>query len=176
MHKQIQSLNRSSHQRCSVTNNILRIFGKFTGKHLCLFFNKVSSPGKRLFFNKVAGLRTPFYRTHPDDCFCLNVTFTLSTPDQRIISNTFYKIINTFIYSFSLLSFFYPFCSDDLFINHIKDCVFIISCKRFEWIFFTHWHCSKMKFSTKDFFSKCGQIRRKLWIWSDLLKKSLKVH
>ena len=31
----------------------------------------------------------------------------------------------------------------------------------------------KMKFSFKDFFSKCGQIRRKLRIWSHLLKKFL---
>ena len=31
----------------------------------------------------------------------------------------------------------------------------------------------KMKFSMKDFVSKCGQIRRKLRIWSDLMKKSL---
>ena len=31
----------------------------------------------------------------------------------------------------------------------------------------------KMKFSIKDFFSKCEQIRRKLRIWSDLLNKSL---
>ena len=30
-----------------------------------------------------------------------------------------------------------------------------------------------MKFSIKDFFSKCDQIRRKLPIWSHLLKKSL---
>ena len=30
-----------------------------------------------------------------------------------------------------------------------------------------------MKFSIKDFLSKCDQIRRKLWIWSHLLKKSL---
>ena len=29
-----------------------------------------------------------------------------------------------------------------------------------------------MKFSIKDFFSKCDQIRRKLRIWSHLLKKS----
>ena len=28
-----------------------------------------------------------------------------------------------------------------------------------------------MKFSAKDFFSKCDQIRRKLRIWSNLLKK-----
>ena len=31
----------------------------------------------------------------------------------------------------------------------------------------------KMKFSIKDFFSKCDQVRRKLRIWSHLLKKFL---
>ena len=31
----------------------------------------------------------------------------------------------------------------------------------------------KMKFSIKDFFSKCDQIREKLQTWSHLLKKSL---
>ena len=31
----------------------------------------------------------------------------------------------------------------------------------------------KMYFSIKEYFSKYGQIRRKLWIWSHLLKKSL---
>ena len=30
-----------------------------------------------------------------------------------------------------------------------------------------------MKFSIKDFFSKCDQIRKKLPIWSHLPKKSL---
>ena len=30
-----------------------------------------------------------------------------------------------------------------------------------------------MKFSIKDFLSKCDQVRRKLAIWSHLLKKSL---
>ena len=34
-------------------------------------------------------------------------------------------------------------------------------------------YCTKRKFSIKDFFSKCDQIRRKLRIWSHLLKKSL---
>ena len=34
-------------------------------------------------------------------------------------------------------------------------------------------HAQKMKFSIKDFFSKCDLIRRKLRIWSRLLKKSL---
>ena len=32
----------------------------------------------------------------------------------------------------------------------------------------------KMKFSLKDFFSKCDKIRSLLRIWSHLLKKSLK--
>ena len=31
----------------------------------------------------------------------------------------------------------------------------------------------KMNFSVKDFFSKCDEIRKKLRIWSHLLKKSL---
>ena len=31
----------------------------------------------------------------------------------------------------------------------------------------------KMKFSIKAFFRKCDQIRRKLWIWFHLLRKSL---
>ena len=31
----------------------------------------------------------------------------------------------------------------------------------------------KMKFSMKNFFSKCEQIRRKLRMWSHLLKKFL---
>ena len=31
----------------------------------------------------------------------------------------------------------------------------------------------KMKFSVKDFFGKCDQIRKKLRIWSQLLKKLL---
>ena len=30
-----------------------------------------------------------------------------------------------------------------------------------------------MKFAIKDFFSKCDQIHKKLWIWSHLLNKSL---
>ena len=34
-------------------------------------------------------------------------------------------------------------------------------------------HCTKMKFFIKDFFCKCDHIRRKLQIWSHLLKKSL---
>ena len=36
-----------------------------------------------------------------------------------------------------------------------------------------HETAPKMKFSIKDLFSKCDQIRRKLGIWLQLLKKSL---
>ena len=36
-----------------------------------------------------------------------------------------------------------------------------------------YYTAQKMKFSIKDFFSKCDQIRRKLRIWLRLLKKSL---
>ena len=42
---------RSSHQRSSVKEDVLRNFAKFTGKHLC----------QRIFFNKVAGLRLDKY-------------------------------------------------------------------------------------------------------------------
>ena len=40
-------------------------------------------------------------------------------------------------------------------------------------IFEEQYTSQKSKFSIKDFFSKCDQIRRKLRTWSHLLKKSL---
>ena len=43
----------------------------------------------------------------------------------------------------------------------------------FRRITYAHSTAQKMKFSIKDFFSKCDQIRKKLRIWSHLLKKSL---
>ena len=45
--KEIFSLSRSSHRRCSVRKGVLRNFAKFTRKHLC----------QSLFSNKIAGLR-----------------------------------------------------------------------------------------------------------------------
>ena len=42
---------QKQHQRCSVKENVLRNFTKFTGKHLC----------QSLFFNKVVGLRLSFF-------------------------------------------------------------------------------------------------------------------
>ena len=38
---------------------------------------------------------------------------------------------------------------------------------------FVRFTAQKMKFSFKDFFRKCDQIRSFMWIWSHLLKKSL---
>ena len=38
---------------------------------------------------------------------------------------------------------------------------------------FAGYHCTKMKFCIKDFFSKCDQIHSFLQIWSRLLKKPL---
>ena len=41
------------------------------------------------------------------------------------------------------------------------------------WFLSIHVTNQKMKFSIRDFFSKCDQIRSFLWIWSHLLKKFL---
>ena len=45
-------------------------------------------------------------------------------------------------------------------------------CQEVSIVLTTH-TSQKMKFSIKDFLSKCDQIRRKLRIWPHLLKKSL---
>ena len=48
---------RSSYQRCSLRNCVLRNFTEFIGKHLC----------PSLFFNKVAGLRPSLYQKRDSD-------------------------------------------------------------------------------------------------------------
>ena len=71
---------------------VLKNFTVFTGNRLCqsLFFNKVAGlrPAillkKRLWHryfpvNFATFLRTPFYRTHPGDCFLIIEIFFLST-------------------------------------------------------------------------------------------------
>ena len=55
--------------------------------------------------------------------------------------------------------------------NFARPCDMIKDWLSFFWkVFYT---AQKMKFSIKDFFSKCDQIHKKLRIWSHLLKKSL---
>ena len=49
----------------------------------------------------------------------------------------------------------------------------LISWSEKFWDFWFNITAQKMKFSIKDFFSKCDQIRRLRRIWSHLLKKSL---
>ena len=51
--------------------------------------------------------------------------------------------------------------------------VFTWTCTCIVYTLLSIFTVQKMKFSIIDFFSKCDQIRRKLWIWSHLLKKSL---
>ena len=80
----MQTILRSSHQRCSIKEGVLRNFTKFTGKHLCqsLFFNKVADLrprpstllNKRLWHrcfpvNFVKFLRTPFLQNTSGGCF-----------------------------------------------------------------------------------------------------------
>ena len=51
---------------------------------------------------------------------------------------------------------------------------FILLVRDLFFIEIQRWHIAqKMKFSIKDFFSKCEQIQSKLRIWSHLQKKSL---
>ena len=63
---------RSSHLRCSVKNGVLRIFVKFTVKHLL----------QRLFCNKVAGLKVCNFikKSLWHRCFPVNLAKFLRTP------------------------------------------------------------------------------------------------
>ena len=66
----------SSHQRCSIKEDTLGNFAKFTEKYLrqSLFLNKIAGLKRRLWHrcfpvDVAKFLRTPFYRTPPGDCF-----------------------------------------------------------------------------------------------------------
>ena len=61
-------------QRCSKEKSVLRIFTKFTGKHLYQGFRPATLLNNRLWYrcftvNFVKFLGTPFYKTPLDDCF-----------------------------------------------------------------------------------------------------------
>ena len=75
----IFSINRSSHQSCSIKNGVHRNFTKFTGKHLC----------QSLFFNKVTGLR----------CFPVNFVKFLGTP---FLQNTSGRLLLYQLHRFGL--------------------------------------------------------------------------
>ena len=84
---------------------------------------------------------------------------TLSTNDHTFCENIFCKNNSTI---------------DIYMLEHLLNC---FSNFTFPLTFSLKSHCiyttQKMKFFIKDFFSKYDQIRRKLQIWSHLLKKSL---
>ena len=79
----VYNQSRRSHRRCSVIKSVLRKFAKFTKKHLRyrLFFNKVASIRHATLLRKslwhrcfpvnfAKFLKTFFYRTSLDACFC----------------------------------------------------------------------------------------------------------
>ena len=68
-----QMLVKSSHQRCSVQNGVLKNFAKVTGKHLCqsLFFNKVS-----FLIRPATSLKKGYWHR----CFPVNFAKFLRTP------------------------------------------------------------------------------------------------
>ena len=72
---------RSSYQRCSLRNCVLRNFTKFMGKHLCA----------SLFFNKVAVLRpaTLSKKRLKRRCFPVSFAKFLKTP---FLQNTFWRL------------------------------------------------------------------------------------
>ena len=94
--------------------------------------------------------------------------------------------VRLLIMSFSFYSF--CCCSSGLWLlNSILLCklcgspiVFLLNVNHFQFcmkvevrLVLLDYTAQKMKFSIKDFLSKCDQIRRKLGIWSHILKKSL---
>ena len=59
-------------------------------------------------------------------------------------------------------------------VNMVKDINKGLRTKSADFILFFFIHTTQKRTSSiKDFFNKCDQIRRKLRIWSHLLKKSL---
>ena len=67
-------------------------------------------------------------------------------------------------------SYAYVFRNDNLKCSFVN---FLSIFSLFQCSYIARFTAQKMKFSIKDFFSKCDQIRRKLQIWSHLQKKSL---
>ena len=110
-----QHRSRRNHRRCSIKKSVLRNFAKFLGIHLCqsLFFIKVAGlkPAnlfkKRLWHmcftvNFAKFLRTAFYRTTSDDCFCrpsyflvlYSLDFIIFVSKHTVGSNTYSSLPN----------------------------------------------------------------------------------
>ena len=78
---------RNNHQRRSIKIGVLKIFTKFTGKHL----------RQSLFFNKVAGLRPATLSKKRLWCFPVNSVKFLRTPFlQNTSGRLLFELINRF--------------------------------------------------------------------------------
>ena len=111
-----------------------------------------------------------------------NLYFTI------ILSNYLKEKVEAWRFSLFLLNFRKSFCEiNKLMVNYTKykmsqnywyKCqlvvlLFYFNFRSVTWVSSPDSSAYKMKFSIKDFFSKCDQIRIFLWIWSHLLKKPL---
>ena len=166
---------------------VLKNFAKFTGKHLC----------QSLFFNKVTGLRPAsllkkrlwhgcfpvkfgkylFLQNTSGGCFCscylfqnfwklelmkttLSCNFALVSKancDHSQCSWTDF-LLDTLIFTLDTLDLIYDTLDTLLHVFHLPQAANT---------------AQKIKFSIKDFFSKCDQICCFLRIWLHLLNKSL---
>ena len=83
-----------------------------------------------------------------------------------LLCNAFYRIETSYLIgTANQLSGFYVteiFALHELYTLYL-DCFYTMNK--------AHQHCKKMKFTVMDFFSKCNEIRRKLRIWSHLVRK-----
>ena len=108
-----------------------------SGQKRCLFWFMEIDPAKQNFRNLIKLF--VYFENHKRRTLgnahiitdSLNVTFTLSAPDQRQISNIFFIKSVIRLYIISLYCHFLSFRSVELFINYIKICVLM----RLEWIF-----------------------------------------
>ena len=100
------SMIRSSHGRCSVLRGVLKIFTKFTGKHLCqsLFFKKACNFIKKGLWhrcfpvNLAKFLRIPIFIEHLRDCLYMMMFFITLTEDGNNIIKNNYARIDIYIY------------------------------------------------------------------------------
>ena len=65
-------IGKSSQRRCSIEEGVLKNLKKFTGKHLCQSLKRDSGTGILLWI-LLNFLEHLFYRTPPDDCFCIGL-------------------------------------------------------------------------------------------------------
>ena len=157
---------RSSRRDVSGKKGVLRNFAKFTGKHLCY----------SLIFNKVAGLKAlsqvffcEFWEVskntflHRTPLVAASVRFTeaITLNCCRFVLKGLRRGIDQFfkIQTYGILSLSYHFEKEIYQYVNINQ----LAKKKHT--------AQKMKFSIKDFFSRCD---RKLRIWSHLLKKSFR--